>query len=143
MSIEQGSLENQIIPDIITLPAIVIVLLLQIIRGVPIGSYLFSALIAGGFFAVQYVFSKGRWIGDGDIRLGVLMGLILGFPGVMVALFLAYSLGACVGILLIGLGRASWTSKTPFGTYLTSATFITLLYGTHIIDWYMRLWTKL
>ncbi|KKU14174.1 MAG: Type 4 prepilin-like protein leader peptide-processing enzyme, partial [Candidatus Magasanikbacteria bacterium GW2011_GWC2_45_8] len=71
--------EYQIVPDVITLPAIAVFMILQIARGVQVGSLLFAALLAGGFFAAQYVFSKGRWIGDGDIRLGILMGVILGW----------------------------------------------------------------
>lgn len=135
--------EYQIIPDVITLPAIILLTILQIARGIPMSSLALAALFAGGFFAAQYAFSKGRWIGDGDIRLGVLMGIILGWPHIVVALIIAYSLGACVGLILIGLGKAKLSSKTPFGTYLSAATFIALLYGSQIIDWYLRLLTKI
>lgn len=135
--------EYQIIPDAITLPAIILLSILQIIRGVPVSSLALAALFAGGFFAAQYAFSKGRWIGDGDIRLGVLMGVILGWPTVFVALIIAYVFGACVGLILIGLGKAQLSSKTPFGTYLSAASFIALLYGSQIIDWYVRLWIRI
>ncbi len=134
----------QIIPDMIAVPSIIVLFIVQIERGVTISSLFFAALLASGFFAAQYAFSKGRWIGDGDIRLGVLMGVILGeWHLAVVGLLIAYMLGACGGLLLIGLGRAEWGSKTPFGTYLTVATFITLLYGNTIIAWYMHLWTRL
>ncbi|MBI5230001.1 MAG: prepilin peptidase [Candidatus Magasanikbacteria bacterium] len=130
--------EYQIVPDVITLPAIAVFMVLQITRGVLVSSLLFAALLAGGFFAAQYVFSKGRWIGDGDIRLGVLMGILLGWPHILAALIIAYVLGAGIGLVLIGLGTAKLSSKTPFGTYLAVSTFIALLYGSQLIDWYIR-----
>jgi len=135
--------EYQIIPDVITLPAIAVFMILQIARGTQVGSLLFAALLAGGFFAAQYVFSKGRWIGDGDIRLGILMGVILGWPYVLAALIIAYVLGAGIGLVFIGLGKAKLSSKTPFGTYLAASTFIALFYGSQLIDWYFRLWTRI
>lgn len=135
--------EYQIVPDVITLPAIALLAILQIARGVPVSSLALAALFAGGFFAAQYAFSKGRWIGDGDIRLGVLMGVILGWPAVLAALIIAYVLGAGIGLILIGLGKAKLSSKTPFGTYLSATSFIALLYGPQLIDWYMHLWTRI
>lgn len=135
--------EYQIVPDVITLPAIILFTILQIARGMPVSSLALAALFAGGFFAAQFAFSKGRWIGDGDIRLGILMGVILGWPVVLASLIIAYSFGACVGLILIGFGKAKLRSKTPFGTYLSVATFIALLYGSSIIDWYMHLWTRI
>lgn len=135
--------EYQIIPDIITVPSIIVLLIVQIAHGVAATSLALAVLVAGGFFAAQYAFSKGRWIGDGDIRLGILMGVILGWPAILTALIIAYSLGACIGLMLIGLGKAKLSSKTPFGTYLSAATFIALLYGPQLFDWYLRLWTKI
>ena len=46
-----------------------------------------AALVGGGFFLIQYLISKGKWIGGGDIRLGVFMGVILGWPNILCALF--------------------------------------------------------
>jgi len=45
-----------------------------------------SAVVGGGFFLIQYLVSKGKWLGGGDVRLGFLMGLMLGWPGVIIAI---------------------------------------------------------
>ncbi|OGH73411.1 MAG: hypothetical protein A3C90_03895 [Candidatus Magasanikbacteria bacterium RIFCSPHIGHO2_02_FULL_51_14] len=108
--------------------------ILQSISGMGIG-----ALVAGGFFFLQFAVSKGRWIGGGDIRLGVLMGVILGWPNILVALMIAYVLGAVVGLVLVGTRKADMQSAVPFGTFLTAATFVAMFWGEGIVGWYRSL----
>ncbi len=96
-------------------------------------------LVGGGVFWLQYVVSKGKWIGGGDIQLGALMGLMLGWPKILVALFLAYVSGAVVGSLLLAAKKTSWQSQVPFGTFLSAATLIALLWGDRMLVWYLGL----
>lgn len=96
-------------------------------------------LVGGGVFYLQYVASKGRWIGGGDIHLGALMGLMLGWPLILVALFIAYVGGAAVGTALLVRKKTSWKSQIPFGTFLAAATVVTLLWGELLLDWYLGL----
>lgn len=98
-----------------------------------------GAAIGGGFFLLQYLVSRGRWIGDGDIRLGVLMGVMLGWRATIVALFLAYIIGATYAIVLLAQKKASLGARIPFGTFLTLATMVALLYGQSIWEWYLDL----
>ncbi len=100
---------------------------------------LFAAVIGSGFFLFQFVVSKGKWIGGGDIRIGLLMGIILGWPKIILGLFLAYIIGAVISVLLILLRKRHLADKTAFGTYLTLATFIAMFWGTSIIEWYLGL----
>ncbi len=142
----------QILPDIVSFPAMGITIILQIILAILIGyfgeltigtevtSYLVNAgwgvLIGGGFFLFQFVISRGRWIGGGDIRFGVLMGLILGWEHTVVALMVAYMIGALFAIGLVVSKNRKWSSQIPFGTFLALATIIVLLWGEHIVEWY-------
>lgn len=98
-----------------------------------------GAVLTGGFFLLQYAVSKGRWIGFGDVKFGVLLGISAGFSGSIVLLFLAYLCGAAVGIALIAAGRKRLSSRLPFGTFLSFSAIITLLYGRAIVDWYLGL----
>lgn len=102
-------------------------------------SMLLGAVIAGGFFLLQYILSSGRWIGGGDVRLGVLMGVWLGWQGALVALFLSYIIGAIFSMTLLLLGTKKMKSEIPFGTFLSIGTFIALYYGKEIINWYINL----
>ena len=67
------------------------------------------------------------------------MGLFLGFPNVFLALFLAFSLGAIIGIGLIISGKKKLKSKIPFGPFLVTGTFLALFFGEKIINWYLNL----
>lgn len=102
--------------------------------------YALGAILGGGFFLIQYVISKGKWIGGGDIRLGALMGVILGLSGTAIALFISYMIGAVCGIVLILLNKKKMGSSVPFGTFLSIGTLIVLLWQapiTSIIQRYL------
>jgi prepilin signal peptidase PulO-like enzyme (type II secretory pathway) len=127
------------VPDSISLPALGFGLFANLWLGVAWSSLAIGILVGAGFFLFQYVVSGGRWIGSGDIRLGGMMGAMLGWQGLLVALFLAYVLGSIVGVGLLAARKKQLSSTVPFGTFLTAATFISLLYGPQLIDAYLSL----
>lgn len=129
-------LQHGLILDRVTIPAIVVAVAASFARGLPWTSILLGAAIGFLVFYLQFVISKGTWVGGGDIRLGALMGVLLGWQGVILALFLAYVSGALVAIPLLILKRKQMKDPIPFGTFLTAATMFTLLYGDGIIAWY-------
>jgi leader peptidase (prepilin peptidase)/N-methyltransferase len=100
---------------------------------------IFSAFLAAGFFFLIILISKGEWMGFGDVKLAFLMGLILGWPNVLFALFLAFVLGAAIGLILIGLKIKSIKSQIPFGPFLVAATIVMMLWGEIIKDIYFSL----
>lgn len=128
----------QVILDQITIPAIVIALALNLIMGVSLGNLLVSAIIGGSFFLMQFIISSGRWIGGGDIRLGALMGLMLGWPQVLLAIMFGYWLGAIVGIYLILSGKKKLSSAMPFGTFLAIGTIVVLFWGDIILNSFLN-----
>ena len=71
-------------------------------------------------------------MGMGDVKLAVLMGLVLCFPKIVVALFLAFLTGALVGVILVLIRKKTLQSQIPFGPFLTGATFIGLFWGEKI-----------
>lgn len=97
-----------------------------------------SALI-GGFFWALHIFSKGKWIGGGDVRFGFSMGLFLGWQKAVLGLAIASYLGTALVIVLLILGKYHKKMRLPFGPFLITGTFIALLYGNIIIDWYKNI----
>ena len=89
-------------------------------------SLLIGVAAGAGFFLLQYLVSRGRWIGGGDIWIGAMMGAWLGWPQVLLAIFLAYMLGAGAAVILLISGRKKIGSAVPFGVFLTTATLFTL-----------------
>jgi prepilin signal peptidase PulO-like enzyme (type II secretory pathway) len=128
-----------LILDIVTLPACLIVFILNLILGFNLWNLLISGIIGGSFFLIQFVISKGKWIGGGDIRLGLLIGLTLGWPGVLTAIIISYFIGSIVGLGLIAAGKKQWGSEVPLGVFLTVGAIITLFWQTQILNWYFNL----
>jgi leader peptidase (prepilin peptidase)/N-methyltransferase len=95
--------------------------------------------IISGFFLLQHLVSKGKWIGFGDVKYGLLLGMVAGFPLSIFLVFTAYMSGAIVGVYLMLTGLKQRQSKLPFGAFLSFAAIIAILWGYKIIDWYMGL----
>lgn len=119
----------RLIPDRFTVPSIFAIFAINFFIEKEISELVFGIAIGGGFFLFQYLISRGRWIGGGDIRLGMLMGAILGFPNILPALFLAYILGSAVSLVFIASGKKTWESAIPFAPFLVSATIITIFFS--------------
>lgn len=101
-----------------------------------------SLLVASGIFWALFMISSGRWIGYGDIRLGLITGTVLASPAKsFLMIFLASLLGTLFVIPLLISGRQSFGSKLPYGPFLILSTAVTLLFGSSIIDWYTQLLT--
>lgn len=122
-------LRYYLILDRVVLPAIIIALSVNLLLGVAWINLLIGVLVGGLFFLLQYLVSSGRWLGGGDIRLGVLMGAILGWPGVAVAITLAYFIGSIVSLSLLAFKKKTWQSQLPLGTFLTAAVLIAMYWG--------------
>lgn len=91
------------------------------------------------FFFLLFVLTKGRGMGFGDVVYAFLMGFILGFPKVILALYLAFVTGAIVAMVLIALHKKKFKGGTiPFGPFLVLGTIISLLWGNDIINFVMR-----
>ncbi len=132
-------LRDMVVFDSVTLPMVAIAFFFNLAAGADPLNLLLAAAAGAGFFLFQYVVSNGRWIGGGDIRIGGMMGMMLGFPGVVLALFAAYVIGAVAALGLLAAGKAKWTEQMAFGTYLSVGTVLALFFGQRIMAWYASL----
>jgi prepilin signal peptidase PulO-like enzyme (type II secretory pathway) len=99
-----------------------------------------SVLIASGIFWVLFVISSGKWIGYGDVRLGLITGTLLHNPSSsFMMIFLASVIGTVFILPSLMSGSAKLTQRLPFGPFLITATFICLLFGERISKWYLSL----
>lgn len=131
-------LKHYIIPDKIVYPAAALVFLARLFGVNPL-NYFLSAFFAAGFFLALVLASKGRWMGLGDVKLAFLLGLFLGWPMVLMALFLSFFSGAFVGLLLIMLGRKKMKSEIPFGPFLAGSAALVFLFE----PFFQGLWQNL
>jgi prepilin signal peptidase PulO-like enzyme (type II secretory pathway) len=135
-----------LIPDEITYSAIILSIFWIIysfcaraVSGGELLGFVLSAIGSSLFFFFLWFFSKGKAMGFGDVKLAFLIGLILGWPSILVGLFLAFALGAIIGLALIALKKKGFKSEVPFGPFLVVGTFVTAFFGEMIIKWYLSL----
>ena len=78
-------------------------------------------------------------MGLGDVKLAFLIGLVLGFPGTVLALYIAFLTGGLSGIILILWKKKKLKYAVPFGPFLVLGSLIMLFWGNEIVDWYLNL----
>lgn len=128
------------IPDSLSLPTIVLSGFLGWFWHIhTLSSLSLGFLVPVAFFGLLFMASRGRWLGGGDIRIGGIMGFVLGWPKILVGLFLSYFLGSLFSLAGILSGRLKMKSTIPFGPFLFLGTYITMLWGDRILDWYLGL----
>jgi prepilin signal peptidase PulO-like enzyme (type II secretory pathway) len=98
-----------------------------------------AAIIGGGFFYAMFAYSKGKWMGGGDVKLAFIMGLLLGLNKLAVALLVAFNTAALIGSLLLATKKYTRKSLMPFGPFLIIGLITAKLYGEQIINWYFAL----
>lgn len=100
---------------------------------------LITSLVIGGFFLLLIIATKGKGMGGGDVKLGAFIGLVLGFPLGILAIFLAFFSGATVSLGLILSSKKKFGQTIPFGPFLVFGSLVSLYWGQLIIDWYLHL----
>jgi len=139
-----------IIPDFLVVIGISVTVLYKIYETlieksflISFDSAILSALLGGillsGFFGVMFWFSKGKWIGGGDVKLGFWLGLLVGLKMVYFLILLAYTSGAIVAIFLLIFSKKKMKSEIPFGPFLIISSVVIIFYQDYIV----RLWNYL
>lgn len=97
---------------------------------------------AGGgaalLFALLIIGTRGKGMGWGDAKYVAFLGLALGFPNIVTAIFLAFFWGAIFSLILIFLKKRHFGQTIPFGPFLSLGALLTLLFGQQIINWYSK-----
>ena len=94
-----------------------------------------SATCAFLFFLALFLGTRGRGMGFGDAVYAFFMGLLLGFPKIVLGLYIAFVGGALVALFLILLKRKKLKGSTiPFGPFLVAGTIISLFWGDNLIS---------
>ena len=136
-------LETMRLPNVLTLPGIVIGLVSSLFLPPGILASVIGAAIGAAIpYAIRWIWLRARGVdamGLGDVKMLAMIGAFLGWRQVWVVLFLASVTGAVVGLaVMAGRGR-SFRTRLPFGTFLAVAAFVASLTGEAILDWYFGL----
>lgn len=97
-----------------------------------------AVVAIAGLYGLLYRVSGGRWVGFGDVKLGVGLGLLLvDWRLSLLAVFLANLIGCFIAIPLLATKRIKRNAHIPFGPMLIAGTVIAWLFGHVILDWYL------
>lgn len=124
---------HYIIPDKLVIPMIVLSVIFGLFFKKPeFLSLLTSGLLLGGFFAILYIVSSGKWVGFGDAKLLLLIGLAFGYPvSFLITVFSVWT-AALYGLALIALKKASLKSALPFGLFLSIFSLIFIIFKNEV-----------
>jgi prepilin signal peptidase PulO-like enzyme (type II secretory pathway) len=131
--------KTYLVPDKVAIPGIIIIGFLNVFSGALLNSILLGGVFGGAWFLAQFILSRGKWVGGGDIRLGMLMGVLLGHPLIWLGLGAAYIGGSVIALGLMLTRRKSLKSRLPFATLLLPASFVVWLWGDSLWAWYSQL----
>lgn len=92
-----------------------------------------------GIRKTAWLIYKKEAMGDGDVTLIAPLALLMGWPGVLVGLYLSFVLGGLVGVFLLLWKKKKLKSTIPFGPFLILGTFISLVWGDSLLSWYLSL----
>ncbi len=140
-------LEYGVLPDAVVFPSIAVAVLWHLFNALQHFTTLFHTFLlfltpAVGlalFFLLVILITQGQGMGRGDVKLGFLMGLILGWPSTLVAAYLAFLFGAMVSVILLIGGAKKIGQRIPFGPFLIAGTAVSVLYGEVIWNAYVGL----
>lgn len=131
-------MEHQRVLNSISYPAIGIALLfIPLFHFYTPWTYVLGGLVGFGILFLIALLSSGA-MGMGDVKLALFIGLITGYPGIVLTLFLAFVAGGLIAGVLLLLDEITLKDPIAFGPFLAFGGMITLLYGDIILKWWLR-----
>jgi leader peptidase (prepilin peptidase)/N-methyltransferase len=133
--------EHQILPNVITLPGIVVGVLANVLAGPGwVNSLIGVAVGAGSLWLIAEIYYRVRHeegLGMGDVKMLGMIGAFLGWKLVLVTLVMSSFLGSIVGVFVLIAKKESLKYALPFGTFLAIGALVAAVAGDAILDWYL------
>ncbi|AZR73572.1 peptidase A24 [Anoxybacter fermentans] len=130
--------KHRIIPDIISLPGMVIGILASIFSiQISLLDAVLGILVGGGLFLLIAIFSRGG-MGGGDIKLMGFIGAFLGWKGALLTIFFGSLIGSVYGLYLMIFKKVDRKTAIPYGPFLSAGALLFTLYGDALIRFYFQ-----
>ena len=137
-------LEHQLLPNVITLPGIVVGLIASTVLPPGIIEALIGVVIGGGVLwligEAYYRYSGHEGMGGGDVKMLAMIGAFLGWKLVLVTLVFSSVAGSLIGLLVIAFRKGGMKYALPYGTFLALGALVSSLAGERIVNWYVGLY---
>ncbi len=130
-------LYEMLVPEVLSYVALVCAGLFSLFFYQDWQTSLYGGLAAVVPIALLVYPSRGVWMGEGDVKIAATLGLLVGWPAVLVFLVGAFVIGGVFGAILMLTGQAKMKSAVPFAPFLIIGGLLALFWGPHVISWYM------
>lgn len=139
-------IEHRIIPDIITIPGIVVGAASRFIlmhgKWTFVGSDILAGILIGGgalaLIALVYErIKRHEGLGGGDIKLAAMLGAFFGWKGAIFILFISSVIGSLAGVVFLTILKKDFKYALPYGPFLAAGAVIYLFWGDAILSWYL------
>ncbi len=136
--------DHQIIPDVISLPGIVVGFVFSFFLPWLGWQSSLIGIVAGGgtiwlIIELYYRLRKEEGMGGGDIKLLAMIGAFLGWRAILFTIFVSSLVGSIVGVSLMYLQKKDGKLAIPFGPYLAFGAVLYIFYGKQLIFWYLNI----
>jgi leader peptidase (prepilin peptidase)/N-methyltransferase len=112
-----------------------------------LGFELLAAILGASFFFVLWAVSRGRWIGFGDVKLAIPLGLVVGSSMVFSFVVFSFWIGAVISLLLIGIAKLQGgklglrfplfnltiKSVVPFAPFMIASCIVTVFFHINVL----------
>lgn len=131
-------IHHQIIPDVISLPGIVLGVLFSFVNPIVTWqSSLIGLLVGGGvLYAVAfayYLLRKIDGLGGGDIKLLAMIGAWLGWQSLPFVIFTSSFSGSLIGLIAMLYQKKGGQTRIPFGPFLSLSALVYMFYSENIL----------
>ena len=137
-------LEHHLLPNLITLPGIVVGFALSFVSGPGWIDSLIGIIVGGGvLYAIAEIYYRVRHeegLGMGDVKMLAMIGAFVGWKLTLVTLMMASFAGSMIGLAFILTQRGGMKYALPFGTFLALGAGLAATVGQGFLDWYLRFW---
>lgn len=128
-----------IIPDAILLILGIFALLRLFFFSLPVFPALLCGVGTGLFFLAIFLMTKGRGMGFGDVKYAIVMGILVGFPVIILSLYVAFLTGATVALILVLVGKRKLKGQIAFGPFLVLGTLAGLFAGNTLWTFFLHI----
>ena len=130
-------LEHQRVPNLVSYPAIAISLLaIPFLPSHRPLDWLLGGALGFGLLLLIALLAPGG-MGMGDVKLTAFIGLVVGYPEIILALFLSFVLGGLIAGVLLAMGRIKRRDPIAFGPFLALGAILTIFYSEPLIQWWL------
>lgn len=130
-------LYEQMVPDLMAYLLLIAAVIYSALWHHSLLTVLWGLLVGVAPIALLVYPSKGKWMGEGDVKIAAAFGAFVGFPNAVVFLVSTFLIGGLYGAVAMSLRRARLKTALPFVPFMALGAVVAFLWGDSLVSWYL------